>query len=144
MDKSAIRELEKTGIAAKSAARRLAYLSTDIKNRALLNIADDLIARKSEILAANKIDYQKSKSSGLSAALLDRLMLNGERLQGMASDVRAVAALPDPSQHFEVGDCRWSRFLSSRVGRRRTAAFLGHLFILSAAAEIEADRDSFL
>jgi glutamate-5-semialdehyde dehydrogenase len=94
--KSAVEELKAKGMAAKSASRRLAYLSTDIKNKALNNIASDLLARKDEILAANKKDYDKAKASGMGAALLDRLMLNKSRLEGIAADTRAVAALPDP------------------------------------------------
>jgi glutamate-5-semialdehyde dehydrogenase len=94
--KSAVEELKAKGMAAKAASRRLAYLSTDIKNKALNNIASDLLARKDEILAANKKDYDKAKASGMGAALLDRLMLNKSRLEGIAADTRAVAALPDP------------------------------------------------
>jgi len=94
--KSAVEELKAKGMAAKSASRRLAYLSTDIKNKALNNIASDLLAKKDEILAANKKDYDKAKTSGMGAALLDRLMLNKSRLEGIAADTRAVAALPDP------------------------------------------------
>jgi len=94
--KSAVEELKAKGMAAKTASRRLAYLSTDIKNKALNNIAADLLARKDEILAANKKDYDEAKTSGMSAALLDRLMLNKSRLEGIAADTRAVAALNDP------------------------------------------------
>ncbi|MDO8715689.1 MAG: glutamate-5-semialdehyde dehydrogenase [Dehalococcoidales bacterium] len=94
--KTGIRELDAKGKAAKAASRRLAYLSTDIKNKALANIADDIIARKSKILAANKIDYAAAKASGMSGAMLDRLLLNTSRLEGIARDVRTVAALPDP------------------------------------------------
>ena len=54
---SAIEELKTRCLEAKSAAHRLAFLSTDVKNRALLNIANDLLTRKDEILNANKIDY---------------------------------------------------------------------------------------
>jgi glutamate-5-semialdehyde dehydrogenase len=54
--KSAVTELKAKGRAAKAASRRLAYLSTDIKNRALLNIASDLLLHKVDILAANKKD----------------------------------------------------------------------------------------
>ena len=54
---SAIEDLEAKGRAAKQAAHRLAYLATDIKNQALHNIADDLLAEKDAILAANKTDY---------------------------------------------------------------------------------------
>ena len=92
----AIAELEASGQAAKAASHRMAYLSTEVKNKALINIAKDLLARKDEIIAANKIDYQEAQASGLGAAMLDRLMLNASRLESIASDVLAVEALPDP------------------------------------------------
>jgi len=92
----AIKELEEKGKAAKAAAKKLAFLSTEIKNKALLTIAEALIAKQDEILAANKIDYEEAKTSGMSEAMLDRLMLSPSRLEGMAQDVRTVAALPDP------------------------------------------------
>jgi len=94
--KLATEELERKGRAAKAASRRMAYLSTEVKDRALDNISNDLLTRKDEILAANQIDYQAGEASGMSAALLDRLMLSPERLEAMARDVMAVAALPDP------------------------------------------------
>ena len=101
--KSAIRELEEKGKAAKAASRKLAFLSTGIKNKALLSIADALIDRLNEILIANKIDYEKAKASGMSEAMLDRLMLSPSRLESMAQDVRTVAALPDPvGEQFEM------------------------------------------
>jgi glutamate-5-semialdehyde dehydrogenase len=100
--KSAVRELEEKGKAAKAVARKLAFLSTEVKNRALLNIADALIDKLNDILIANKIDYEKAKASGMSEAMLDRLMLSPSRLEGMAEDVKAVAALPDPvGEEFE-------------------------------------------
>ena len=100
--KSAVRELEEKGKAAKAASRKLAFLSTEVKNKALLNIADALIDKLNEILIANKIDYEKAKASGMSEAMLDRLMLSPSRLEGMAEDVKAVAALPDPvGEEFE-------------------------------------------
>jgi len=94
--KSAVTELEAKGRAAKATAHRLAYLSTDIKNKALHNTSHDLLAKKDEILAANQVDYKEAEASGMSAAMLDRLMLNSSRLEAMAQDVLAVAALPDP------------------------------------------------
>ncbi len=93
---SAIEELGAIGKAAKAAAYRMAYLSSEVKNAALHNISNDLLAKKDEILAANRIDYQEGESSGMSAALLDRLMLDSSRLESIAQDVLAVAALPDP------------------------------------------------
>ncbi|MFH1487064.1 MAG: glutamate-5-semialdehyde dehydrogenase [Chloroflexota bacterium] len=109
-------EVETKGQAAKAASRRMVFLPTDIKNKALLNIAEALGKRESEILSANQVDYKEGEGAGMSAALLDRLMLNSSRLQGMASDVRAVAALPDP-----IGETFDMRTLpnSLQVGKRR-------------------------
>ena len=111
-----IEELEAKGRAARAASRRLAYLSTDIKNKALHNIADDLVARKAEVLSANQIDYKDGEASGMSAAMLDRLMLDSSRLEAIAQDVRAVATLPDP-----VGETFDMRTLPNglQVGKRR-------------------------
>jgi glutamate-5-semialdehyde dehydrogenase len=101
--KSAIAELEARGKAAREASKRLAYLSTDVKNRALTNTSRDLLARKDEILAANKEDYKESKASGMSDHMLDRLMLNESRLEAMAGDVLNIASLPDPvGEVFEM------------------------------------------
>jgi len=74
----------------------MAYLSAEVKNQALHNVADDLLAKKDEILAANQIDYKEAEASGMNAAMLDRLMLSSSRLGAIAQDVLAVAALPDP------------------------------------------------
>jgi len=101
--KSAIKELEEKGKAAKAASRKLAFLSTEVKNKALLNIADALIDKLNEILIANKIDYEKAKASGMNEAMLDRLMLSPSRLDGIAQDTKNVAALPDPvGEVFEM------------------------------------------
>jgi len=101
--KAAVKALEAKAKAAKAASHRLAFLSTEVKNKALQNISQDLIARKDEILAANRIDYKTAKALGMSAAMLDRLMLNPSRLEAMSQDVLAVAALPDPvGEVFEM------------------------------------------
>ena len=114
--KSPIEELITKAKAAKAASRRLAELSTEAKNKALGNIADDLLSQKGEILAANEADYKQAEASGMSAAMLDRLRLSEGRLEAMASDVRAVAALPDP-----VGEVFDMRTLPNglMVGRKR-------------------------
>ena len=93
---SALEELQKKARAARAASRHMAYLPSAVKNRALENIADSVLAKKVEILAANKIDYEAAQVSGMNAALLDRLMLDEKRLEGIAADTRSVAALPDP------------------------------------------------
>jgi glutamate-5-semialdehyde dehydrogenase len=95
--KSALRELEEKGKAAKATSRKLAFLPTEIKNKALLNIAEALIDKQDRILAANKIDYDAAKDSGMNEAMLDRLVLSPSRLEGIAQDTKTVAALPDPA-----------------------------------------------
>ncbi len=94
--KSAIKELQAKGKAAKTASHKLAFLSAEVKNKALHNIAEDLLARKAQILAANKVDCQEAEAAGMDEAMLDRLMLSSSRLEAIAHDVLAVAALPDP------------------------------------------------
>jgi len=94
--------LEKAQLA-RQAASRLAYLSTEIKDRALKNISGSLLARQCEVLEANAADYGDAKASGMEASLLDRLLLNEARLKAMATDTLAVAALPDPvGEVFEM------------------------------------------
>jgi glutamate-5-semialdehyde dehydrogenase len=82
--------------AAKAAARNLAGLSTTVKNRALENIAEKLIERQDEILAANTLDVERARDAGLAEAPLNRLRLSPEKLQAIAGDVRTVARLEDP------------------------------------------------
>ncbi|MCZ4294437.1 glutamate-5-semialdehyde dehydrogenase [Vibrio sinaloensis] len=89
-------ELISMGIAAKDAAFQLATASTAQKNKALAIIADELEANADTILAANAKDIDKGRDAGLSDALLDRLLLNQERLSGIANDVRNVISLNDP------------------------------------------------
>ena len=113
---TAIEELEAKGKAAKAAAHRLAFTPTDIKNKALSNTADDLLARKNEVLAANERDCREAEASGMNTAMLDRLLLNESRLEAMAKDVLAVAALPDP-----VGEMIDMRTLPNglQIGKKR-------------------------
>jgi glutamate-5-semialdehyde dehydrogenase len=113
---SAVKELEEKGKAAKAASRKLAFLSTEIKNKALVNIAESIIDKQDEILAANKVDYDAAKASGMGEAMLDRLMLSPSRLEGIAQDTKTVAALPDP-----VGEVLEMRTLPNglQISKRR-------------------------
>jgi glutamate-5-semialdehyde dehydrogenase len=114
--KSGAKELEEKAGAAKAASRRMAYLSAEAKNKALHNISTDLLARRQEILEANQRDYHQAHSSGMNAAMLDRLMLSPERLAAIAKDILSVAALPDP-----VGEVFDMRTLPNGliIGRKR-------------------------
>jgi glutamate-5-semialdehyde dehydrogenase len=83
-------------VAARAAARRLAALDSATKDRALHAIADALEARAAEIVEANERDMEAGREAGLSAALLDRLMLDEARVGAIAAQVRDIAALRDP------------------------------------------------
>jgi glutamate-5-semialdehyde dehydrogenase len=109
-------EAEAKGLAAKEASRKLAHLSAQVKNRALLSIADGLVSRQEEVLRANGRDRDEAEASGMGPAMLDRLLLDPDRIAGMAQDVRSVAALPDP-----VGEVFDMRTLPNglQVGKKR-------------------------
>ncbi|MDY2947306.1 glutamate-5-semialdehyde dehydrogenase [Mannheimia varigena] len=81
---------------AKQASVELAQFGNRQKNEALLTIADSLEQRATEILYANAKDIEFAQSQGISLAIIDRLLLNEERLKGIANDVRNVAKLADP------------------------------------------------
>jgi len=82
--------------AARNAARSLAALPSAEKDAALEAIANGLEARVDEILAANALDLAAGREAGLSDALIDRLMLDPQRVAAIAAQVRDIAALPDP------------------------------------------------
>jgi glutamate-5-semialdehyde dehydrogenase len=81
---------------AKTAARKLAVLSSSIKNTALVKMADELAAQTPVLLSANAKDLDEAKRRGLSTAMIDRLTLTPKRIEEMAAGLREVAALPDP------------------------------------------------
>ena len=89
-------ELEQKGIAARSVARDLARTESETKNQALENIAKALETDADRILAANAKDMEAGQANGISSSLLDRLLLNTDRLKAMAYGTRVVAGLPDP------------------------------------------------
>jgi len=91
---------------ARIAARSLALVSSDRKNRALAAITDNLSRCTGEILAANQHEVGKARAAGLSDALIDRLSLSAERITAIAHGIEQVVALPDP-----VGEAitRWTR-----------------------------------
>ncbi len=84
------------GKQAKQASRELACLTTAQKNLCLFAMADALEAQKSAIREANTLDMEGARRDGLSAAMLDRLLLDEKRIANMARGLREVAALPDP------------------------------------------------
>ena len=81
---------------AKQASVELSPFGQTAKNQALLTIADSLESRSADILQANEKDIEFAKTQGISAAIIDRLLLSESRLKTIADDVRNVASLPDP------------------------------------------------
>lgn len=98
--------MQELGRNAKGAAKALSLASTEAKNAALRNAAAAMRDRSAEILAANATDMAAATEKKISAALLDRLELNGGRVGAMADGLDAIANLPDP-----VGDimAEWDR-----------------------------------
>lgn len=89
------------GAAAKSAAGDLATVSSEVKNNALIYMSEALDSRRNEILQSNKVDLDKAKDKAIGDALIDRLELTDERIDGMISGLKIVASLPDPVGEIE-------------------------------------------
>jgi len=101
---------------AKAASRALANISTETKNAALFKMAKGLEAEAATLISENRKDLVEAGKKGLSAAMIDRLTLNPDRIKAMADGLREVAALPDP-----VGEITrmWRRPNGMEVGRLR-------------------------
>lgn len=81
---------------AKAAKYEIALLSTDVKNKAILAVADALEKNSAKIISANAIDMENGEKKGLNQGLLDRLKLDESRIKGMADGLRVVVDLEDP------------------------------------------------
>lgn len=101
---------------AREAARRLAKLSSEEKNRALLRMAERLEAEKEALLRENEKDLELANKAGLSTALIDRIALNPGRVQAMAKGLREIVALPDPVREIVK---MWRRPNGLQVGKMR-------------------------
>ncbi len=101
---------------AKSAAKTLRSASTAVKNNALTNIVHQVDQNRKAILKANQKDLDHGKDNGLDAALLDRLMLDDVRLDGIIESLNQIIALPDPIG--EITDLKY-RPSGIQVGKMR-------------------------
>jgi glutamate-5-semialdehyde dehydrogenase len=113
---------------ARCAAMALAQVDTARKDAALGAIAQALIARTEEILAANALDMESGRESGLSDALLDRLALDGARIAQVARAVQQIVALPDP-----VGEVIEGRRLPNGLDVRKVRVPLGVVAVVYEA-----------
>lgn len=109
-------QMKQIAVAARRASRRMADLSSGSKNQLLRNMAAALEQQADLLKQANALDLAAGRDKGLSAAMLDRLELDDNRIKGMADGLREVAALPDP-----VGEITgmWRRPNDLQVGRMR-------------------------
>lgn len=88
--------MDELGRRAREAASELARCPATQRNQALQAAADSIRKRKEAILRANHVDMEAAQKRGLSSAMLDRLVLNPERVESMAAGLEAVIELPDP------------------------------------------------
>ena len=109
-------EVRKMARKAQEASRQLAQLSTAIKNKALLAMAEDLERNQERLIEENRRDLATGEKAHLSSSLIDRLRLTPSVIRGMAEGLREVARLPDP-----VGEVTkmWKRPNGLMVGRMR-------------------------
>jgi glutamate-5-semialdehyde dehydrogenase len=117
-----------TCASAKQAAGSLALLGAGVKDAALHAIADALIARTPEILAANALDLEAGRANEIGSALLDRLRLDEGRIGAIADGARAIAALPDP-----VGETIDGHRLPNGVDVRRVRVPFGVVAVVYEA-----------
>lgn len=110
---------------AKTASRKLALTPARQRNAALSVLADWLKAKQGEIIDANRLDIADGRQAGLSDALIDRLTLNPERIQGMASDLGTVIGLPDP-----LGEVFEEQTLDNGLRLRKQRVPLGVLAVI--------------
>lgn len=105
------------GRQAKAASRPLAVATAERKHAALVAMAETIVNRRDEILAANAIDLENARQSGVAASFIDRLTLTEDRIRDMANGIRAIAELKDP-----VGDtiAEWDRPNGLHIERVRT------------------------
>lgn len=108
-------ELIEIGRKAKQAARKLAYTGTACKNKALLAMAEALLAHEKEIIEANQKDVDSAIQKGLKMALVNRLTLTPEGIRQMSDALKEVVNLPDPVGEGEF----WTRPNGLRIQRTR-------------------------
>ena len=109
-------EAVELGRKAKEAARRLAQVSSEEKDRALLRMAELLEAKKEFLLGENEKDLESARRAELSPALLDRIALNPGRIAAMSRGVKEVTTLPDPVREVVK---MWRRPNGLQVGKMR-------------------------
>lgn len=121
--------------AAKKASVKLAVLDTETKNNALMAMAQALLDKEDEIIAANETDMVNAKAKGMRESMQDRLKLTHARIEGMADGLRQVATLVDP-----VGDVLSEKTLPNGLNITKVRVPLGVIGIIyEARPNVTAD-----
>jgi glutamate-5-semialdehyde dehydrogenase len=110
-------EMQDMGARARAAASILASVPSQSKTQALMAAADALDATRADVLAANALDMEAGREKGLSAAMLDRLLLDNARIDGICGALRAIAAQDDPVGAIMA---EWDRPTGLHIQRVRT------------------------
>ena len=105
------------GRRARAAARALALAGPQSRSAAIAGMAAALRARAGQVLAANAADLDDARAKGMAAAMMDRLALDPKRLEGVASALESIAAIPDP---VGVETARWTPANGLDIARIRT------------------------
>ncbi len=117
--------MAKIGARARTASAELAFATAERKHAALIGAAEAVWKHRGDIIAANEKDMAYGREKGLSAAMLDRLMLDEERIRGIVDGLRAVAEQPDP-----VGEVLADWDMPSGLNIRRVRTPLGVIGVI--------------
>lgn len=107
-------DLNKMGQAAREASRQLALLGEQKKNQVLEAVAQELLAKADEIIAANKVDLENA--TNMPEKFIDRLKIDNDRIAAMAEGVRQVAQLADPIGKIDAG---WVNYAGLQIEKKR-------------------------
>ena len=107
-------DLNKMGQAAREASRQLALLGEQKKNQVLETVAQKLLAKADEIIAANKVDLENA--TNMPEKFIDRLKIDNDRIAAMAEGVRQVAQLADPIGKIDAG---WVNYAGLQIEKKR-------------------------
>ena len=120
-----MKDLHQMAFASREAALMLAASDIDLRNKALLAMANVLNARKDEIFSANEADVVDATADGLAAPLLKRLAFREEKLAAVTEGLEALAALPDP-----IGQTTYARELTEGLKLYRVACPIGVIGVI--------------
>lgn len=118
-------DIKQMGAAARSASRKLAVSDAAQRNAALEAIASSVLANEAKILAANELDIAAARQSGLDEHVIDRMVLNHDRIAAMADACREIAAMPDP-----IGEGLEERTMPNGLQIQRISVPLGVIGVI--------------